>query len=249
VSSRIFVALGAVGVCLLSVHVWSGDENPFGGPEAEKTKAVDKPSSPRQPPPVFVVKGVVEKQIKRALTEQTEMEFPETPLKDVVDYLSERHHIEIQFDSPALKECNPPIDPSRTLITRSLKRVSLASGMKMLLDDFNLTCIIKNDALLITSKDRAEVTPLTRMYDVRDLVVGEKDLPSADTLNELCDLIRQTVAPETWAGERANWTPAVRPFNHNSICVLVVAQTFDAHQQIEEFLADLRAHKQKLAKD
>jgi hypothetical protein len=248
-SSRHFVALCAFGVCLLPLNLRSAETDPFGVAAPEKAKTADKPSSSQQPQPIMVVKGAVEKQIKRALNEQTEMEFPETPLKDVLEYVSVRHHLQIQFDIPALNDCNPRIDPNQTLVTRTLKGVSLASALNLILSEFNLTYIIKNDVLLITSKDQADSTCFTHMYDVRDLVIGEKDLPSADMLNELCDLIRQTVGPSTWAPERANWTPAVRPFNHNNICVLVVAQTFDAHQQIEEFLADLRAHKQKPAKE
>ena len=41
---------------------------------------------------------------KRPSKQPTQIEFVETPLKDVVDYLKDLHHIEIQLDSAALKE-------------------------------------------------------------------------------------------------------------------------------------------------
>ena len=45
-----------------------------------------------------------EKAILKALKQKTSLDFVETPLKDVVDYLSEMHHIPILIDSSALKE-------------------------------------------------------------------------------------------------------------------------------------------------
>ncbi len=42
--------------------------------------------------------------IIEALKQPTQIEFVETPLKDVIEYLKDLHHVEIQLDSPALKE-------------------------------------------------------------------------------------------------------------------------------------------------
>ena len=45
-----------------------------------------------------------EKKIKEALNSPTELDFTETPLQDVVDYLKEQHKIEIQLDTKALDD-------------------------------------------------------------------------------------------------------------------------------------------------
>ena len=45
-----------------------------------------------------------EARIKQVLDSPTQIEFVETPLKDVVDYLKDLHHIEIQIDTEALKK-------------------------------------------------------------------------------------------------------------------------------------------------
>ena len=45
-----------------------------------------------------------ERKIREALNQPTQIEFVETPLKDVIDYLKDLHHIEIQLDTSALKE-------------------------------------------------------------------------------------------------------------------------------------------------
>ena len=40
-----------------------------------------------------------ERKIREALRQPTQIEFVETPLKDVIDYLKDLHHIEIQLDA------------------------------------------------------------------------------------------------------------------------------------------------------
>src|SRR3569623_544210 len=63
-----------------------------------------------------------EVKIIKALDEPTELEFIETPLSDVVEYLKTRHNIEIQLDKKALEEA--AIQPD-TPISRNLKGVTL----------------------------------------------------------------------------------------------------------------------------
>ena len=53
-----------------------------------------------KPSPEPVLHGG-EKAILKALKQKTTLDFVETPLKDVVDYLSEMHHIPILIDSSA----------------------------------------------------------------------------------------------------------------------------------------------------
>ncbi len=113
----------------------------------------------------------VEQRILSSLDEKTELDFAETPLKDVMDYIKERHHIEVQFDQNALKNANPPIDPSQTLISRSLKGVTLRSALKLILSEYNLTYVIKDEVLMITSKDEADKVLVTKVYPVGDLVM------------------------------------------------------------------------------
>ncbi len=92
-----------------------------------------------------------EEKIAEALKQPTQIEFVETPLKDVIDYLKDLHHIEIQLDSAALKE--EGIDEN-TPVTKNLKGISLRSALKLMLDEMHLTYVIHNDVLLITSQER-----------------------------------------------------------------------------------------------
>ncbi len=58
-----------------------------------------------------------EQRIREALDEPTQTEFVDTPLKDVVDYLKDLHHVEIQLDGPAMQEAG--VEES-TPLTRNL---------------------------------------------------------------------------------------------------------------------------------
>ena len=115
-----------------------------------------------------------EKKIEEALKQPTQIEFVETPLKDVVDYLKDLHHIEIQLDSAALKELG--IDES-TPVTKNLKGTSLRSALKLLLDELQLKHVVHNEVLLITSQARAESEEflVTKVYPVAELVLPIKN--------------------------------------------------------------------------
>ena len=94
-----------------------------------------------------------EASIRAALDQNTDVNFIEVPLSDVIDYLKEFHGIEIQLDSRALDDASIPRD---TPITKSIKGVTLRSALNLLLDDLDLTYVVQNGVLKITSKAEAQ---------------------------------------------------------------------------------------------
>ncbi len=112
--------------------------------------------------------GKAEKKISEQLGEPTTMEFIETPLQDAVDYLKDLHGIEIQLDSKALEEAGMGAD---TPVTRTLKGITLRSALHLLLDTYDLTYVIKDEVLLITTTDVASQELVTKAYPVADLVI------------------------------------------------------------------------------
>ena len=101
-------------------------EKPFGDFEVFKSDESKRPSKPKadvaKPKPHSGVKlHGGEKAILKALKQKTSLEFVETPLKDVLDYLSEKHRIPIQMDPSGLKDvgvrrgtqvtCSSPASP------------------------------------------------------------------------------------------------------------------------------------------
>jgi uncharacterized protein YfaS (alpha-2-macroglobulin family)/TolA-binding protein len=180
-----------------------------------------------------------EQRIREALDSPTQIEFVETPLQDVIDYLKDCHHIEIQLDKKELESMNIGSD---TLVTKNLKGIKLRSALKLILDELGLKSVIHEGILLITSPTKAESEEFleTKIYPVKDLVLvaggsadGENN--SAD-FDDLIDIITQTVAPKAWDANGGQGTVGVFP---NKLC-LVVSQTQEVHEQIADLLENLR---------
>ena len=116
-------------------HVPVPDDPPIVYPDAEVWKELTARRKEKYSATELSRRSPAEKKIEEALKQPTQIEFVETPLKDVVDYLKDLHHIEIQLDSAALKEAG--VDES-TPVTKNLKGISLRSALKLLLDELQL---------------------------------------------------------------------------------------------------------------
>jgi hypothetical protein len=94
-----------------------------------------------------------ETKIRAALDDTTDLDFAYVALSDVVDYLKQRHDIEIQLDAKALVDAGVSTDIP---ITLSIKDISLRSALKLLLSEAELTYVVHNGVLMITSRTEAE---------------------------------------------------------------------------------------------
>ncbi len=131
-----------------------------------------------------------EMRIIAALDEETEIEFTDTPLADAMEFLSELHNITIILDEEALREDG--ISPDEPL-NRILSGISLRSVLKILLTEYGLTNIIKDDVLQVTTKIVADAMMETRVYNIRNLGTAQIDS------ERLADVIESTIAPDTWS--------------------------------------------------
>lgn len=109
-----------------------------------------------------------EAKIRKALTDMTDVEFVETPLGDVVEYLKDRHNIEIQLDVKALDEIGAG---SETPVTIQLKGISLRSALRLLLRQLDLVYTIQDEVLLITTPDVTAARMDPHVYKVADIVL------------------------------------------------------------------------------
>lgn len=127
-----------------------------------------------------------EMKIRKAMQEPTVLEFIETPLIDVIDFLEDQHGIQIELATTALDAVGIGSD---TPITRDLKGVTLRSALKLMLKELELTYIIDGGVLQITTPEYAEASVVTRVYNVGDLL-GEKR--SVDELAEVMTIATAT---------------------------------------------------------
>ncbi|MFO0791825.1 MAG: VWA domain-containing protein [Pirellulales bacterium] len=115
--------------------------------------------------------GEAEQRIERALRSPlhaTGLDFVETPLKDVISQLQEDYGIPIQIDNAALEEVGVNTDEP---VTVNLRNVSLRSALRLMLKNVQLTYIVQDEVLMITTKDAAEKNLVVKVYPVADLVL------------------------------------------------------------------------------
>jgi hypothetical protein len=173
-----------------------------------------------------------EKKILAALDVHTKMDFHESPLGNVVAYLADLHGIPIKLHNKALEDA--AIGPDSPM-NCSINGVSLKSGLNLLLREADLTYLIKNEVLLITTKEKAESELVTRTYPVGDLIDDDPN----KAYENLIEVITSTVRPTTWDEVGGPGNIQQMPKSKS----LVVSQTLDVHEEALELLRALRAAK------
>jgi hypothetical protein len=112
--------------------------------------------------------GPGEEKINKALRETTSIDFQNMPLADAIDYLKDKHGIEIQLDN---KNLSLVAISSAVPVTCKARGITLASALRLVLNDLDLSWIVRNDVLLITTKEQADSVMSTRIYPVGDLII------------------------------------------------------------------------------
>jgi hypothetical protein len=199
--------------------------------------------------------------ITRALATPTEVQYLDTKLEDARADLELRMRVFIEFDDWAIAEAaNQRGKGPETRINYSVKGVPLGVVLDRMLDPLELTWTRDEVAIVITSKAAESDYSVRRMYRVGDLAAGPEQM------TELVDLVRETVAADSWRSEQRltvksepprtadGAAPAVvvaarpavgeiAPFSPAG--VLVVTQTPRTHRAVAALLDDLRAAKEK----
>ena len=109
-----------------------------------------------------------EEKIRRSFDKPTNVEWQELALEDCITYLAEFHGINIILDKNKLTEEGIALDQPVTL---KLQGVSLRSVLKLLLEPVQLTYMVENEVMKITTSASAADKLSTRVYPVGDLVI------------------------------------------------------------------------------
>lgn len=205
-------------------------------PPKKQLKA--KPPASELAPPVTIV-GVSPEAIAKALDQPTQMEFVDTPLYDAANHLAELHKIPVVLDRKALDDVGVEV---KQPVTATFKGVKLRSALNYMLRDLDLTWTVRDEALLITTPERADSMLETRVYDVADLVAArDEQLRPYNDFESLIDAITFTVQPTGW--DTVGGPGSITSVEAAGITTLVVSQTYQVHEAIEKLLADLRKAK------
>jgi hypothetical protein len=144
------------------------DEPPILYPDAEVWQRLSDRRLARYGSIELTGSNETERRIQQALNETTDLRFDGEPLENVVSFIQNRHNIPIILNSKALDEVGVQRDAP---VTVNLPGVSLRSGLRILLRELDLTYMVKDEVLQITSKDDADANLITKVYPVGDLVV------------------------------------------------------------------------------
>lgn len=183
-----------------------------------------------------------QRRIEAALNQRLKapLDFPQTPLNVVLQVLSEEFDIPIQFDTKAMDAVAQPPDIE---ISANYHGITLRSALELMLGQVeDLTYIIDNEVLLITSIDEAESRLLTLVYQVDDLLPhgsGTRGEGNTSTDAPIVDVITRCVERDSWARTQTG---------DGEICVLepgvmVISQTQRVHNEVARLLAEIRRAK------
>lgn len=178
------------------------------------------------------------KRIEQALAgplHSSGLNLADKPLNDVVAYLQEEYQIPIQLDARALDEAGIGTDSP---VTRSLQHISLRSALKLTLEPLQLTWIIRDEVMMITTNEAADRHLVTCVYNVQGLV----DDSDPKSMEALAGAIKACVAPDTWS-ENAGKQADIRPLKPG---LLVISQTPDIHKEVSGLLAKIRKVREQV---
>lgn len=179
--------------------------------------------------------------IRRSLDQPITAEFKDASLKDVLDTIAKTANIPIVINTLALEDFG--IDTS-VPITGKFTDTPLHFVLVRILNEQELTYIIRNEVVEVTTPECCECALSIGLYLVRDLVEIAKALPGdAPGVNfdfdSLIQVISSIIEPDTW--DEVGGPGAIEPLLPDPI--LIIAQTQDVHEKISTLLTSLRKAK------
>ncbi|HVW36044.1 MAG TPA: hypothetical protein VHB99_02025, partial [Pirellulales bacterium] len=122
--------------------------------------------------------------ILAVLEQPTEFSFQERPLGKAIEYFEQKHDLQILLDSSALSDEGVGMDAP---VTQTLKNIRLRSALRLILKQLDLTYVVGDAYLLITTDTLAENKLSLKVYPVQDLVALEGGFRPAQVATDASD--------------------------------------------------------------
>jgi hypothetical protein len=157
-----FSVAGLAAAVLLAIALW---------PESQRLPAT--PQAIAQQPAMKGAKGKTraapQPTLQEKLAARIEVDFLETPLRDVCDFLSEKNKIQIYINRRALTEESLDLDAP---ITMSLSDVKVETVLELALDQVSdqLAYLDRDGVLIISTVNALEGATEVQVYNCRDLL-------------------------------------------------------------------------------
>jgi RNA polymerase sigma factor (sigma-70 family) len=193
--------------------------------------------------------------IEAKLRSKISVNFRNKPLVEAIESVQAMTGLNFVLDNVALEEAGIPTD---VRLSMKLDAVPLQAALRLLLSSRGLTYVVKDEVIFVTTPHKARGHQTRRVYDVSDLVPGDKPPeqpvrfyagdrfsfrgfpdPSGkpqEQATALIKLITQSVAPQTWLEVGGSGTIDYFALGK----CLVINQTPDVHEEIEGLLSTVR---------
>jgi hypothetical protein len=177
-----------------------------------------------------------ERAILEALNKPVTLELKDVKFYEMIDALGNLLRQPIVVDEEALKQANVTED---SLVSARAKRpVAARTLLRQVLGSLELTYVIKDQAIFVTTREKAKQMMTTRTYYLGD-VLGTlnpflppalNQLQMAQNIASIVDMIKRTVDPDSWAdnGRDGMGTIAFDPISMS----LIVRQSAEVHYLI-----------------
>ena len=132
--------------------------------------------------------------LRDKLAQPVSFEFPGGPLKEALEYLSDRYGVTILIDTEAFKSdlMIPEVETTQVKVPK-LVGVSLSTVLRLLLAQAQGTYIIRRDYVEVTTGQRQAAEKVLRVYPVADLVIPIPNAVNQQGLQQNLQALGSTV--------------------------------------------------------
>jgi hypothetical protein len=178
------------------------------------------------------------------------LDFAETPLNTILQAIAEEYSIPVVFDVTALEAV---AQSPETEVTIAIGNVTLRSALNLMLKSVSdVTYMVDNEVLLVTTEDEEQARLEVRVYpidDLRDMLTNgpppSRGAVSWPEYSPLIQVITTCVEPGSWQ-ENGTGNGRIMQLRPGA---LVVTQTERTHSKINNFLVELRAVTRAIDQD
>ncbi len=179
-----------------------------------------------------------EKAIMQALDAPTSVNFKGSSFDAAIDYLQTLTGQTILVDKSTLESAGIGYD---TPVNTTARNVTLRTVLRKLLGQFNLTYVVKDQAIQIVTPEKAKETMSVRTYYLGDLAFATQyqfgagfSAPQMNaTVNQLIQLITGTVDPDSWSLNNSGGRGTI--FFDPRTLTLIIKQNAEIHHMLGGF--------------
>jgi hypothetical protein len=174
-----------------------------------------------------------EKALMKALDSVIEANFDNNRFEDVIKYLEEKTGVTILLDKLALEQQAVTYE---TTVKFRARKVTMRTVLRRILGDLGLTYYIKDEAIQVTSPDKAKDVTSLRTYYLGDIVTRINfDLGPVlnqqqvlDNAKRIIEMIQTQIEPESWSINNGSGKIYFDPLH----MVLVVRANAEVHYML-----------------